>query len=246
MFLTTKLFPTVYGNEEEFGAAIKESGIPREQLFITTKISAEVKKNTEEAFSLSLKKLGLDYVDLYLIHGPFFADNDEELQQKWADLEAIKASGRAKSIGVSNFLQEHLEAILKTAKVVPAINQIEYHPYLQHGDLVAFHKKHNIAVAAYAPLLPITTVKGGPAVPVYTKLAEKYGVTDSDVGLRWVLDQGHVVITTSSKESRLAGYLERLPKFKLTDEEVAEVSSEGDKYHFRSFWKHKFAADDRR
>lgn len=246
VFLTTKLCSTVYGNEEEFGAAIKASGVPREQLFITTKISAEVKKNTEEAFSLSLKKLGLDYVDLYLIHGPFFADNDEELQQKWADLEAIKASGRAKSIGVSNFLQEHLEAILKTAKVVPAINQIEYHPYLQHGDLVAFHKKHNIAVAAYAPLLPLTTAKGGPAEPVYTKLAEKYGVTDSDVGLRWVLDQGHVVLTTSSKESRLAGYLERLPKFKLTDEEVAEISAEGDKYHFRSFWKHKFAADDRR
>ncbi|KAH8131485.1 glycerol 2-dehydrogenase (NADP+) [Trichoderma asperellum] len=236
----------VYGNEEEFGAAIKASGVPREQLFITTKISATDKKNTEEAFSLSLKKLGLDYVDLYLIHGPFFADNDEELQQRWADLEAIKASGRAKSIGVSNFLQEHLEAILKTAKVVPAINQIEYHPYLQHGDLVAFHKKHNIAVAAYAPLLPLTTVKGGPAVPVYTKLAEKYGVTDSDVGLRWVLDQGLVVITTSSKESRLAGYLERLPKFKLTDEEVAEISTEGDKYHYRSFWRNKFAADDRR
>ncbi|KAL7902519.1 NADP-dependent oxidoreductase domain-containing protein, partial [Trichoderma sp. SZMC 28014] len=236
----------VYGNEEELGAAIKASGVPREQLYITTKISADVKKNTEEAFSLSLKKLGLDYVDLYLIHGPWFADNDEDLQQKWADLEAIKASGRAKSIGVSNFLQEHLEAILKTAKVVPAINQIEYHPYLQHGDLVAFQKKNNIAVAAYAPLVPITSAKGGPVVPVYTRLAEKYGVTDSDVGLRWVIDQGHVVLTTSSKESRLAGYLERLPKFKLTDEEVAEISAEGVKYHFRAFWKNKFAADDRR
>ncbi|KAM0250900.1 hypothetical protein ACHAQJ_008434 [Trichoderma viride] len=235
-----------YGNEEEFGAAIKASGVPREKLFITTKISASDKKNTEEAFALSLKKLGLDYVDLYLIHGPFFADNDEELQQKWADLEAIKASGRAKSIGVSNFLQEHLEALLKTAKVVPAINQIEYHPYLQHGDLVAFHKKHNIAVAAYAPLVPITTVKGGPAVAVYNKLAEKHGVTDSDVGLRWVLDQGIVTLTTSSKESRLTGYLERLPKFKLTDEEVAEISTEGNKYHYRAFWKNKFAADDRR
>jgi diketogulonate reductase-like aldo/keto reductase len=235
----------VYGNEEELGAAIKAASVPREKLYITTKISATDKKNTEEAFALSLKKLGVDYVDLYLIHGPFFADNDEELQQKWADLEAIKASGRAKSIGLSNFLQVHLEAILKTAKVVPAINQIEYHPYLQHGDLVAFHKKHNIALAAYGPLVPITTVKGGPAVPVYNKLAEKYGVTDSDVGLRWALDQGIVTLTTSSKDARLIGYLERLPKFKLTDEEVAEISTEGNKNHFRAFWKNKFAADDR-
>lgn len=236
----------VYGNEEELGAAIKASGVPREKLFVTTKISALEKKDTEKAFALSLKKLGLDYVDLYLIHGPYFADTDEDLQKKWADLEAIQASGRAKSIGVSNFLQEHLEAVLKTAKVVPAINQIEYHPYLQHGDLVAFHKKHNIAIASYGPLVPITTVKGGPVVPVYNKLAEKYGVTDSDVGLRWVLDQGIVTLTTSSKESRLTGYLERLPKFKLTDEEVAEISTEGNKNHYRSFWKNKFAEDDRR
>ncbi|KAL7822509.1 Aldo/keto reductase [Trichoderma gracile] len=236
----------VYGNEEELGAAIKASGVPREKLFVTTKISATEKKNTEEAFVLSLKKLGLDYVDLYLIHGPFFADSDEELQQKWADLEAIKASGRAKSIGVSNFLQEHLEAILKTAKVPPAINQIEYHPYLQHGDLVAFHKKNNIAIASYGPLVPITRAQGGPVVPVYHKLAEKYGVTDSDVGLRWVLDQGIVTLTTSSKESRLKGYLERLPKFTLEEDEVKEISEEGNKHHYRAFWTDKFAKDDRR
>ncbi|KAH6610241.1 alcohol dehydrogenase, partial [Trichoderma cornu-damae] len=236
----------VYGNEEELGAAIKASNVAREKLFVTTKISATDKKNTEEAFALSLKKLGLDHVDLYLIHGPFFADSDEELQQRWADLEAIQASGRAKSIGVSNFLQRHLEAVLKTAKVVPAINQIEYHPYLQHGDLVAFHRKHDIAIASYGPLVPITTAKGGPVAPVYDKLAEKYGVTDSDVGLRWVLDQGIVTLTTSSKESRLTGYLERLPTFNLTAEEVAEVSAEGNKNHYRSFWKAMFADDDKK
>jgi len=236
----------VYQNEEELGAAIKASNVPREKLFVTTKTDPLVKKDTEEAFALSLKKLGLDYVDLYLIHAPYFTDNDEDLQQKWADLEAIQASGRAKSIGVSNFLQEPLEAILKTAKVVPAINQIEYHPYLQHGDLVALHKKHNITVTSYGPLVPITTAKGGPVIPIYDRLAEKYNVTDSEVGLRWVLDQGIVTLTTSSKESRLNGYLERLPKFKLTDEEVAEISTEGNKNHFRSFWKNKFAEDDRR
>ncbi|KAF7544799.1 hypothetical protein G7Z17_g9674 [Cylindrodendrum hubeiense] len=235
----------VYGNEAELGAAIKAAGIPRDQLFVTTKISATEKKDTLEAFNLSLKKLGLDYVDLYLIHGAWFADSEEELQAKWADLEAIKESGRAKSIGVSNFLQGQLETVLKTAKIVPALNQIEYHPYLQHGDLVAFHKKHNIVVSSYGPLTPIVTAKDGPVGPYWKKLAEKYGVTDSDVGLRWIIDQGVVALTTSSKSSRLEGYLANLPKFKLNEEEIAEISKLGSQKHFRGFWKDKFAADDR-
>lgn len=236
----------VYGNEEELGAAIKAAGVPRDQLFVTTKISATEKKNTLEAFNLSLKKLDLEYVDLYLIHGGWFADTEEELQAKWADLEAIKESGRAKSIGVSNFLQGQLETVLKTAKIPPAINQIEYHPYLRHGDLVAFHKKHNIAVSSYGPLTPIVTAKGsGPVDAYWEKLAEKYGVTDSDVGLRWIIDQGVVALTTSSKSSRLEGYLANLPKFKLTEEEIAEIAKLGDQHHFRGFWKDKFAEDDR-
>ena len=122
----------------------------------------------DDWFNVSLEKIGLDYVDLYLIHGPWFAETDEDLQQRWSELEQIKESGKAKSIGVSNFLQVHLEAILKTAKVKPAINQIEYHPYLQHGDLLDFHKKHNIAVSAYSPLTPVVTAKGGPVDPLYT------------------------------------------------------------------------------
>ncbi|KAK2605918.1 hypothetical protein QQS21_003644 [Conoideocrella luteorostrata] len=236
----------VYGNEEELGAAIKESGIPRDQLFVTTKIHGEKQKPTQEAFDLSLKKLGLEYVDLYLIHGPWFATSNEDLQQKWADLEAMKASGRAKSIGVSNFLQEHLEAILKTAKILPAINQIEYHPYLQHGDLVAFHKKHNIAVSCYGPLIPITKAKAGPVDAIWSELAKKYGVSESEIGLRWILDQGLVALTTSSNRSRLEGYLEKLPSFKLTEDETAQIAEAGNQKHFRAFWGRKFDADDRR
>ncbi|KAG8669825.1 hypothetical protein FPOAC2_09166 [Fusarium poae] len=235
----------VYGNEEELGHAIKAGGVPREQLYVTTKIPAEKKGSAIEAFEVSLKKLGLEYVDLYLIHGPWFAETDEDLQQRWAELEQIKESGRAKSIGVSNFLQVHLEPILKTAKIKPAINQIEYHPYLQHGDLLDFHKKHNITVSAYGPLTPIVTAKGGPVDPLYTKLAEKYGVTESEVGLRWVIDQDLIALTTSNKVERLDGYLSRLPRFKLTQDEIAEISKLGAEKHFRGFWRKKFDENDR-
>ncbi|KAM5351951.1 hypothetical protein ACJ41O_004674 [Fusarium nematophilum] len=235
----------VYGNEAELGAAIKASGVPREELYVTTKIPAEKKGSAIESFDVSLKKLGLEYVDLYLIHGPWFADTDEELQQRWAELEQLKEAGRAKSIGVSNFLQEHLEIVLKTAKIKPAINQIEYHPYLQHGDLVDFHKKNNIAVASYGPLTPLVTAKGGPVDGLYTRLAEKYGVTESEVGLRWVIDQDIIALTTSSKVERLQGYLSKLPKFKLAPEEVAEISKLGNEKHFRGFWKNKFPENSR-
>ncbi|KAK2032292.1 aldo/keto reductase [Colletotrichum zoysiae] len=235
----------VYGNEEELGAAIKKAGVPREKLFVTTKSSGTKKQNTEEAFAASLEKLGLDYVDLYLIHGPFFAESDEELQQKWADLEAIKESGRAKSIGVSNYLQSHLEAILKTAKIPPAINQIEFHPHLQHGNLLEFHRQHKIAVAAYAPLTPITSDVDSPVRTIFANLSKKYGVSDSVIGLRWCIDQGLLTITTSSKEDRLQSYLSHLPAIKLTPREVSEIAKAGETKHVRGFWKNRFDADDK-
>ncbi|PHH89703.1 hypothetical protein CDD83_5454 [Cordyceps sp. RAO-2017] len=236
----------VYGNEEELGAAIKASKVPREHLFVTTKLLPNSKKSTQEAFDLSLKKLGLDYVDLYLIHHPFFAESEEALQQTWAELEAIKASGRAKSIGVSNFLQEHLETVLKTAEVPPAINQIEFHPYLQHGDLLDFHRKNNIAVSCYGPLAPLTSAKGGPVDAIWKQLADKYGVTESEIGLRWCIDQGLVVITTSSKQERMERYVSKLPQIKLTPREVSDISEAGKQKHFRGFWKDKFGEDDKR
>lgn len=211
---------------------------------MTTKIDGVKVANTEESFAAALKKLQVSYVDQYLIHAPFFASGSEAaLQAKWADLEAIQASGRAKSIGVSNFQLKDLEAVLKTAKVVPAINQIEFHPYLQHRELVALHKEKGIATSAYAPLTAVTKASPGPLDDTYAQLARKYGVTPGEIALRWVIDQGMVVLTTSAKEDRLRAY-QKVGKFKLTPKEVSDISEIGKQKNFRGFWKARFADDD--
>ena len=184
-------------------------------------------------------------MDLYLIHAPFFANIIEDLQNKWADMEAIHASGRAKSIGVSNFLQPDLEAILSTANIIPAVNQIEYHPYLQHGDLIPFHQKHKIATAANGPLTAITKASPGPLDQIYKQLARKYGVGEAEIALRWCIDQDVVALTTSGKEQRLKSYL-KVSEFKLTPKEIETINEVGQEKHFRGFWNVKFADDDRR
>jgi diketogulonate reductase-like aldo/keto reductase len=190
-------------------------------------------------------------VDLYLIHSPFFAKGDAKvLQAKWAEVEAIRASGRARSIGVSNYIQEDLDAVLETAKVKPAINQIEFHPYLQHVTdggktrLLDYHRDKGIAVSGYAGLTAITKAAPGPVDGAYTRLANKYNVTEGDVALRWTLDQGVVAITTSSREDRLRDYVDKLPSFKLTTKEVKEISDLGLKKHFRGFWRDQYDEDD--
>ncbi len=159
-------------------------------------------------------------------------------------MEKVKESGKAKSIGVSNYLQPQLEATLATAVIPPSINQIEFHPYLQHQGLVPFHKKHNIAVAAYAPLTAVTKAKPGPCDPILGQLAEKYYVSEAEILLRWCIDQGIVAITTSGKEERLSDYL-RAMTFSMTPREVSEVTEAGLKKHFRGFWQAKFGENDR-
>ncbi|KAM3423202.1 hypothetical protein BST61_g652 [Cercospora zeina] len=219
----------VYKTETELGTAIKESGVSRDKLFITTKVITNI-QDVPSAIRTSLKKLQIDYVDLYLIHAPFFAESKEDHQAKWKQMEEVKNQGLAKSIGVSNYLPEHLDAILENCTIPPAINQIEFHAYLQHPDLLKYHKEKGIATAAYGPQTPVTKGAGGPVDGMLAALSKKYAVNPGEICLRWCIDQDIVAITTSSKEQRLSDYL-RAMTFKLTPKEIETINEEGSKKH---------------
>jgi diketogulonate reductase-like aldo/keto reductase len=179
----------------------------------------------------------------YLIHQPFPIESEADHQKAWATMEALQQAGLAKSIGVSNYLPVHLNAILKTAKVIPACNQIEFHPYLQRTELLALHKKHGIATTAYGPLTAATKAKPGPVDDYVSRLMKKYAVGENEIFLRWCIDQDIVPITTSSKEQRLSDNL-RVAAFKLTPAEVKEINELGQKRHFRGFWQKYFDEKD--
>jgi diketogulonate reductase-like aldo/keto reductase len=158
-------------------------------------------------------------------------------------MEALQQAGLTKSIGLSNYLPAHLNAILKTAKIIPACNQIEFHPYLQRTELLALHKKHGIATTAYGPLTAATKAKPGPVDDYVSRLTKKYAVSENEIFLRWCIDQDIVPITTSSKEQRLSDYL-RAATFKLTPAEVKEINELGQQKHFRGFWQKYFNEKD--
>ncbi|KAI0150694.1 Aldo/keto reductase [Xylariaceae sp. FL1272] len=216
-----------YLTEAGVGAGIKASGIDRSKLYVTTKVIGSIGQDIAAALDTSLAKLGLDHVDLYLVHSPFSAGSDEGERNVWAQMEAVKASGKAKSIGVSNFQVKDLENILSTAKVKPAVNQIEYNPYHQGRDVIDFCRKHGIAISAFSALAPLTGGRPGPADDVYAELAEKYRVTESDIGLRYCLDQDMAVITLSKNEERLQGFLKNALKFKLEPADIEKLSEAG-------------------
>jgi diketogulonate reductase-like aldo/keto reductase len=186
-----------YKNERGVGKAIRGSGIPRDEIFLTTKIWNDDQrgKRTLAAFDESLDRLGTDYVDLYLAHWPVPGCYLET----WQVMEEIYQSGRAKAIGVSNFLVHHLEDILNNSRVVPSVNQVEFHPFLVQPELLRFCQSQNIQVEAWSPLMYGQII----SVQIVQELAEKYDKTPAQIALRWDLQHEVVTIPKSSKLIRI-------------------------------------------
>jgi 2,5-diketo-D-gluconate reductase A len=210
----------IYGNEEGVGAGIRAAGVPREQLFVTTKLwnDRHGAKSTFKAFDESLKKLRLDYVDLYLIHWPNPRAN--LYVETWRALQEIRQSGRARSVGVSNFKVPHLERLIGETGIVPAINQIELHPRFQQRAQREFHAGHNIVTESWSPLGQGRVMKD----PLIAGIAQKHGRTPAQVALRWHIQNGFVAIPKSATPARVVENLQ-LFDFALTDDEMAKIAA---------------------
>ena len=210
----------IYGNEEGVGAGIRAAGVPREQLFITTKLwnDKHGAKNTFKAFDESLKKLQLEYVDLYLIHWPTPRAN--LYVETWQALQEIKQTGRAKAVGVSNFKVPHLERLIGETGIVPAINQIELHPRFQQKAQREFHQKHNIVTESWSPLGQGRVMKD----PLIAGIAQKHGRTPAQVALRWHIQNGCVAIPKSVTPSRIVENFQVFD-FELTEDEMEKIAT---------------------
>jgi 2,5-diketo-D-gluconate reductase A len=212
----------IYGNESGVGRAIAASAIPREELFVTTKLYNEDQgtDSAHAAMAKSLERLELDYVDLYLIHWPSPARN--LYVESWAALEEIRAAGFARSIGVSNFLVPHLERIRAASDTVPAVNQIELHPYFQQPAVTAFGAESGIATEAWGPLgqgkYPLLEL------PEIAQIAAAHEKSAAQVVLRWHIQQGHIVFPKSNSLARIAENFD-LFDFELTGDEQASITA---------------------
>lgn len=187
----------LYENEASVGRAVRDSGIPREEIFITTKVWNDDQRagRVLQAFDESLAQLKMDYVDLYLVHWPV----PGRYIETWGVMEKIYQSGKARAVGVSNHLIHHLEAVIKSGSIVPAVNQVEYHPYLQSRDLHAFCRQRGIQLEAWAPLM-----KGkGLNEPAILEIAAKHGKTPAQVVIRWELQKEVVTIPKSVRKERI-------------------------------------------
>jgi diketogulonate reductase-like aldo/keto reductase len=208
----------VYRNEPDVGAAVRDSDIPREQIFVTTKLWNDDQgyDSALSAFDASLKRLGLEYIDLYLLHWPVAGRRLDS----WRALEKLHAEGRARSIGVSNFLVPHLQELIATAKTPPHANQIELSPFLQRRPTVELCKKLGIAIEAYSPLTRGEKLRD----PVVAAIAREIGKTPAQVLLRWSVQHGFIVLPKSVHAERIAENA-AIFDFALTDEQLARLDA---------------------
>ncbi len=211
----------VYGNEAGVGRAVRDGGVPRDQVFVTTKVwNDKVRRGTDavlRAFDESLHKMGLDHIDLYLIHWAVPGYRDA-----WRALEQVYADGRARAIGVSNFAEHHLTDLMRDAKVKPMVNQVELHPRLLQPNLLAFCRANGIAVEAWSPLMQGKI----DAVPEVAAVAAAHGVSAGQVALRWNLQHGVVTIPKSTTPDRIRQNAD-LYGFELTANEMATIDALG-------------------
>ncbi|MDO4814704.1 MAG: aldo/keto reductase [Gemella sp.] len=216
----------IYGNEESVGAGIKESGVAREELFITTKLwnDSHSYEAAKEAIDKSLERLGLDYLDLYLIHWPAPAAIRDTWKEAnagaWRAMEEAVEAGKIKSIGVSNFMPHHLDALLETAKIKPVVNQIYLSPSVQQEEVVAHNNKYDIISQAYSPLGTGDIF----SIEELNDLASKYNKTVAQVVLRWSLQKGFLPLPKSVTESRIIENLD-VYDFEISAEDMKLIDS---------------------
>ena len=209
---------SLYGNERGVGRAVAGCGLPREDLFVTTKLwnDDQGRRRAKDAFHASLKRLGLDYVDLYLIHWPKPSRN--LYVETWELLEELYGAGLTRAIGVSNFQPNHLDALIAQGEVVPAINQIELHPLLQQRSVRRYDANHGIVTVAWSPLGQANSIED----PVIGAIAKRHDRTPAQIILRWHLQLGTVVIPKSVRPSRMRQNLDILT-FSLDAEDLAAI-----------------------
>ena len=217
-----------YGNEAAVGRAIASSGVPREELFVTTKLATADQgfQSSQDALKASLDRLGLDYVDLYLIHWP--AGEQGEYVDSWGGLIASRGTGLTRSIGVANFNEEHLSNIVDLSFVAPVVNQIELHPLLNQAELRAVNESRDVVTEAYGPL-GVGRLLDNPTI---VSVAEANGRTPAQVLIRWSLQLGNVVIARSSSTERVKSNLDVFD-FELSDDDMATLNGLDDGTRFR-------------
>lgn len=210
----------IYGNEAGVGRALAESDVPRDDLFITTKLwpTDFGTQETIDAFNASMDRLGLDTLDLYLLHWPF--PEQDNYVDAWKAVQSLRDSGRIRAIGVCNFHEEHLQRLFDESGEWPSINQIELHPYLQQRDLVEFNAEHDIVTEAWSPLASGKQVLDD---PVIASIAERHGATPAQVIIAWHLARGFVVLPKSVTPSRIVENFEATD-IQLTDEDMAQIA----------------------